>query len=527
MSDPVATHQICPKCGHDECYSIFEDGGGYCHSCQKGFPAPGGKVKMTFKEMAELTFDVRGYRGIDKDAVEFYGIQTGLDELGSEVTRVYPYPHMPKTRVLPKDFSQNKGFKNDHLFGMDKFNEGSSKVLTIVEGEDDVPSAYQMLGKKWPVVGMPGGSAKQILKNTKCKKFIESFETIVIATDGDDAGDKAAEIFSRTFPNRCYRVAMTKYKDPNEYIQAGASSDFLYAWINRKKYVPENIFNTPDQFIEILKGDKQSMYLPTGIKEFDEKGKGLFQGYWTLFQAPEGIGKTEFMRKLEYVILKEHPTVPIAVMHLEETKKRSLLGLASYFLEKDVTLQDTEIFVNDNGEEEIRYLPSYNGTPEAEVEEAIREFTERENFYQFTLGVDDDPESILDQIRYFSEVCGVRYIFFEPIQDLGYSRQDDSSLEQWLSSLSTKMARLCSELGVGVVSIAHENDDGQIRDCRMIGKRAGVVVRLERDQQSTDDEVKNTTTLTIIKNRPVGNTGYAGQLLFNPATFTLEEKTYD
>jgi hypothetical protein len=88
------------------------------------------------------------------------------------------------------------------------------------------------------------------------------------------------------------------------------------------------------------------------------------------------------------------------------------------------------------------------------------------------------------------------------------------------------MARLCSELGVGVISIAHENDDGQIRDCRMIGKRAGVVVKLERDKQAMDDEMRNTTALTILKNRPVGNTGFAGELMFDPATFTLEEKSY-
>lgn len=523
MSEPVDTHKSCPSCGHSGCLTIFEDGGWFCHSCG----STPKKNKSTPKvEEESIDLEIKEYRSIDKDVVEFYGILTGVVG-GKDFNRVYPYPHMPKTRVLPKDFTQNKGFKNNMLFGMDKFNAGSSKVLTIVEGEDDVPSAYQMLGKRYPVVGMAGGSAKQVLKNPMCREYIDAFETIVLATDSDDAGNAAAEVFSRTFPNKCYRVNMTKHKDPNDYLTNGDGSDFLYAWINRKKYVPENIFNTPEQFEKILKDDKGSMYLPTGIKDFDEKALGLFQGYWTLFQAPEGIGKTEFMRKLEYTILSEHPTVPIAVMHLEETKKRSLLGLASYVLKKDVTLQDTKVEINDEGEEEIVYLPSYKGVPEDEVMGAIHSFTERENFYQFTLGVDDDPESILDQIRYFSEVCGVKYVFFEPIQDLGYSRQDDSSLESWLSQLSTKMARLCSELGVGVISIAHENDDGQIRDCRMIGKRAGVVVKLERDKQAMDDEMRNTTALTILKNRPVGNTGFAGELMFDPSTFTLEEKSYD
>ena len=37
-------------------------------------------------------------------------------------------------------------------------------------------------------------------------------------------------------------------------------------------------------------------------------------------------------------------------------------------------------------------------------------------------------------------------------------------------------------------------------------------------------EELNTTKLLVTKNRPVGPTGYAGQLKFNTNTFTLEEK---
>ena len=519
----MKTHETCPECGHNECCTLFDDGGYYCHSC--GAKSKKGKKSMELP--SDLTLEHRGYRGISESVAKKLNILTGVDTTGKEVTRVYPYPHRPKVRVLPKDFSSNRGFTNDHLLGMDLFNAGSSKKITIVEGEDDWGSAYQMLGEKWPVVALPGaGTVNKVLKNPTCYNYLKSFDSIIIATDSDDAGQQSALSLSKAFPNKCYLVNMSKHKDPNDYLTSGDGSEFLYAWINSKKYVPDNIFNTTEQFFEIMRDDKGSMYIPTGIEDFDSKGLGLFQGYWTLFQAPEGIGKTEFMRMLEWNLLSNHPTIPIAVMHLEETKKRTLLGLASYALNKDVTLQDTEVITNAEGDEEIKYLPSYKGTPEDEVLKAIESFTERENFYQFTMGVDDDPATILEQIRYFSEVCGVKYVFFEPIQDLAYSRQDDATIEGWLSSLSTKLARLCSELGVGVVSIAHENDDGQIRDCRMIGKRAGVVVKLQRDTQTEDTDLGNQTTLTILKNRPVGNTGYAGVLQFNPDTFTLTEKVY-
>jgi twinkle protein len=180
-------------------------------------------------------------------------------------------------------------------------------------------------------------------------------------------------------------------------------------------------------------------------------------------------------------------------------------GLASYQLDKNVTRRDLI-------------------TNQTEVDDAIKLMTEKENLYQFTIGVDDDPNSILEQIRFLSQACGVHYIFFEPIQDLAYSRQGDESAEQFLSQLATKLARLSAELNVGIVTIAHENDDGAIRDSRMIGKRASVVIKLKRDKMADDADARNTTELLVIKNRPTGSTGYAGQLFFNSDTFTLSEK---
>ena len=525
--EPVSTHGKCPDCGGNGGLSTWANGATFCHTCEKRTGGTKHKEEFNYVSATDLVLKDYPMRGLDSDVEKFYGVKTGVNASGTPVTRVYPYPHRPKTRILPKDFSKNFGFTADHLFGMDKFNAGSSKALTITEGEEDAMAAYQMLGKKWPVVSLPSASSlKTVLQNKESYNYIKAFSTIVIATDNDEAGERTAELLKRAFPGRCYRVQMTKHKDASEYLTQKDSSDFLYAWINRQKYVPDNVFNRSDQFEAIIKDDKGSMYIPTGIADLDSRILGLMQGHFTVLTAPEGIGKTELMRYFEANLITKHPTVSFASMHSEESKKRSLLGLASYTLQKDVTLQDTETVINEDGEEEIVYLPSYKGTPEADVIAAIKSFTDRENFYQFTLSIDDDPMSILEQIRYFAEVCGCKYVFFEPIQDLGYARQSDSSLEQFLSELVTKLALLATELGIGIISIAHENDDGQIRDCRMIGKRASVVLKLSRDKHAETDDEKNTTKIIVEKNRPVGPTGYGGMLGFDPDTFTLSEKEY-
>lgn len=505
----MKTHQPCPDCGHDGCLTIFEDGGSYCHSCHTAKGGSGTKSSpepVTPEE--ELTFELKEYRGIDQDVVEFYGILTGITKDGKDFSRVYPYPHRPKTRILPKDFSRNAGFTNNKFFGMDKFNAGSSKVLTIVEGEDDVPSAYQMLGKKWPVVGIPGSSSpRQVLKDEESYNFVRAFDSIVIATDGDDAGQSAADAFSRAFPNKCYRVNMTKHNDPNDYLSNGDSSDFLYAWVNRQKYVPDNILNTTDQFLELYRDTPDHMYTPTGIEALDEKIMGVMRGHFTVLKAGTGIGKTEVMRLIEYNLLQQGE--PIAIWHLEETKLRSLLGLVSYEVMDNYTRKDL--------------IEAKGKTVEAE--EAIKSLTESEMLFQFFLRDGEGSDELIEQIRYFSEVCGVNYILVEPIQDIvaGFS---EASKEAMLADLSVRLSRLAAELNVAIVTIAHTNDDGDIKYCRMIGQRASIIISLERNKEAHDEDERNTTYLKVEKNRPCSLEGYAGTLFFDGGTFTLSEKVF-
>jgi replicative DNA helicase len=722
-----------------------------------------------------------------------------------------------------------ENFKSDELFGMDKFNAGCAKAVVITEGELDAMSAYQMLGDKVPCVSMPSATPSQKLFE-KCRDWLDSFEKIYVSFDSDMKAEPVAQKLANLFPNRVYAIPHDKYKDANEFLEAGAKESYRNAFQQARKYIPDNIFNTTEQFLSILHDDDDSSYTSTGIQSLDDVILGLMRGHFTVFQAPEGIGKqlpnstliptlggfrllgdievgetlfgedgvptkvtaitetqhgvscynivfsdgsqqiaggphrwgvyttdnkyevktteemysegvlrgegvakfsvpickpvqyeqkelpidpytlgmwlgdghsasqsifvgyddadtfeslfeverrsdektcinywvkgltfedlrvaglidnkhipvdyfhasvaqrlsllqgmmdsdgsvtgvgceyyssnrilaedfmelarslgykcrirekeaklygkscgltytvwflahgefevfkyprkqskvvycktfratrktirhiepvesvpsrcltvdndshlflcgehytvthnTEFMRYLEYSMLTTTDDVKIAICHMEEVKKRSLLGLASYALKKNVTRKDLI-------------------TNQTEVDQAIATISADERLYQFTLGVDEDPLEILERIRFLTEACGVHYIFFEPIQDLAYSRQGDESVEQFLSQLSTKLARLSAELNVGIVTIAHENDDGAIRDCRMIGKRASVVIKLERDKMAKDAESRNTTKLLVVKNRPTGSTGYAGQMFFDSETFTLSEK---
>jgi len=442
------------------------------------------------------------HRGIPPHINEFYGIATGYSTKGQEVYRAYPYPHATKIRVLPKDFTRNKGFANSHLFGMDKFNAGTSKHITVVEGEEDAASAYYMLGAKFPVVSLPSGTPSEIFFDN-VYKYLDSFQEIILAMENDETGNKAAEKLTSIFPGKVSRVSLTKHKDANAFLQAGDDKDFLFAWHNRKKYVPDYLYNTPDQFLDILHNEEMNEFIPTPFSDLNDKIKGLMLGHLTVLTGPEGQGKTEIMRAFEYEILKNHTDTRIGVLHMEESKKTTLISYACYALNKDVRDPD-------------------HAVPQADIDKSIKDLTASGSLYLLDFE-DDDPFAIFDKVRYLANVCGVKYIFIDPIQQLSYGKEKDLTEEQILSKVSVKLEKMANDLNVCIVLTSHVNDDGQTRSSRMIGKSASVRIDLNRDHLNDDEDVRNTTKLSVSKNRPVGKTGFGGMLKFNPKSFTVGE----
>ena len=516
------SHQPCPyeDCGSSDAFSYnTESMAGRCHSCERKYRF--NQEEKDDWEMPEqeqirpvptevLTPVYRSVRSISKETMEFFGVKTFLDSQGKEIKQDYPYPSGGiKTRFFPKEF-RAKNLKTDELFGMNLWNAGSGKIVTITEGELDAMSAYQMC--KNPKYGSAFVSLPSATPSNKLwanvTEWLKSFDKIILSIEHDDQGNAVAQRIANLFPNKVYRVQHDKYKDANEFLEAGARNEFYHAWYNTKKYTPENILNTPDQFLKLFNTSENHVYVETGIQDFDDLCMGLMQGHFTLFKAQTGIGKTEFMRYLEYHILKNYPEISIAAWHMEETKLRSLLGLVSYYSNKNLTRKD--LIEQEQAEEE--------------VQRAIVDITKDERLYQFFLNDEDDPLDILGHIRYLSQACGVRYVFFEPIQDIAANMAGDESKEQFLADLSVRLSKLAAELGVGIITIGHTNDDGAVKYCRMIEQRASVVVELQRDKMSEDADERNTTRLLVTKNRPVGPTGYAGQLSFDPASFTLKEK---
>jgi len=505
------THVPCPFCNSTDAFTYNTESGMFkCYSCEakpssKGGRCYDGKTLVPWHEQDNLIeeegysvtpYVPEKYRGIKGSVLEDHGAYFTKDPDGNETVH-YQYPNGTKHRTLPKSIKVSG--KMDAFFGQDEYNGG--RQITIVEGEEDRLSVIQIMGD-YPCVSVPSASpSKDFWHNAR--QYLSNFEKIVLSVDNDEAGDKLAEKIYRLFPGKTYRVNHGKYKDANEFLQQGEGGLYKTSWWNAQKIKPDNLRSSAEDFLKLYHDTPDYEYFPTGIEELDEKIMGIHKGAFTVILAPTGIGKTEFMRYLEYQALSTSDYA-IGICHLEETPLRSVLGLVSYHLGENLTRKDIV------EEKEA----------EALVEQAITELTKDEKLYQFQIKVDDTTDDLVEQIRFLVTAMGVDYIFLEPAQDIVSGNTTEK--ESLLTDMTNKLKRLAPEINVGIVVIAHANEDGDAKYCKSIVQGAAFEIVLDRDPDAEDKYERNRMHVRVgRKNRTGGGSGPAGALTFDMDTYML------
>ena len=504
------SHQRCvnPKCGSSDGFSFnSETGIFYCFVCQckpstlGGFCFDGKTIeKFSNKQEREEGIALEpyvkdNYRGIRKSILDQFGVYFTKHE-GKETVHFH-YPNGTiKHRQLPKYITTSGTL--DSFYGQDDYNGG--KFITITEGEEDRLSAIQMLGD-YPVVSAPNATpSKNFWINAR--QYLKNFEKIVLSVDNDEPGDAFVDRMYKSFPGKVYRVNHGKYKDANDFLQDNAAQEYKQAWYNAQKVKPDGLNNTSEDFLKVYDETPNYEFFKTNIKELDEKMLGIHKGAVTLVLAPTGIGKTEFFRYIMYQCYKDSD-YSFAFCHGEETELRSLLGLASYELQDNVTRKD---LVEQKGRDK-------------DVRRVLEDFGRSERLFQFKINLDAGVDDIIDDIRFMS-VMGVDYFFIEPIQD--FISGDTSTKENLLTDLINKMKRMAPELNVGIVLIAHANEDGDAKYCKSITQSAAYEIVLHRERDASDAEEANTTYVAVgRKNRTGGGSGPAGSLNFDFDSYTL------
>jgi len=453
-----------------------------------------------------FTYEYLPWRGITVATMRKFNIRTRINARGEPEAVGFEYSGGEAIKVRPlaeKKFFWTGEASRATLFGKEVFAAGQ-QTITLYEGEIDAASGYQILNM--PSVSVRSASAAM----GDCQKeyeYLNSFAKIYIAFDNDEAGKAAAAKVASLFDNRkVFLVKMSKFKDANEHLTNNASEEFKNAWYNAKRFIPDNILSSYSEIREALSEKSRDAIAEYPFAELQRMTYGIRPGELVLIKAPEGVGKTEIMRAIEYHVLGTTDE-NIGIIHLEERKSRSIQGLAGYYLGQPVHLPDSTASLE-------------------EVFDAYQKLTKRdERVHIYKHFGSDDTDVILSSIRFLVAVCGCKLIFLDHISIL-VSGSKLSDERQELDYLSTQFKMLAEELDFAMIFISHINDSGDTRGSRNISKVSDVVVAVDRDKLAPTEVERNTTYLTIEKNRPASMTGPAGMLYFNRETFLIEDVPY-
>ena len=496
--------EACPLCieeGRDNSQdnlAIYDDGHKFCYA---GHGLVEGN-KETFNPV-NFTYEYIPLRGINREALIKYQVKTKVDAEGKPVAIGFPYPNgAHKVRQLAeKSFYWAEGPQHEHgLFGSDKFPAGSHKYVTITEGELDALSLYQVVGS--PVVSVQ--SASSAMRDCIAERsWLNSFERVYIAFDNDIAGRDAARNVAKLFDyNKLFQIKFGPRKDANEYLSNGEGDTLRQLWWNAKRYQPDEIISHFDEFEKIL-SEPVRQGVPYPFPALNEMTYGMRTSESVLITAQEGVGKTELMHAIEYQLLKE-TDYAIGAIFLEEPKRRHLQAVAGLQLKRPVHLPDC-------------------GVTTDQVSAALREAVGvDERLHVYSHFGSDDPESLLDTIRFLVSARNCRFILLDHITMAvsGLAGEDE---RRALDYLSTRLEMMVKELDFGLIIVSHVNDNGQTRGSRYISKIADLRIDAQRDTGNPDFVTRNTTTLSISKNRFSGKTGLACKLLFDPETYSYSE----
>lgn len=560
----------CRKDGRDQSGTNFhyygEGNGGHCFSslCGKTLLSEDYKEEYGINEveLEEFEFvatefnddvhnklkentgvDSKGYRGIRADISRSLGVRYEYSTEDGSVTKTY-YPVTKgclekdikdsivgyKVRGHPKNFLPPVGKADNEcdLFMQWKF-KSHRGILALCCGEVDSMSAYQMLydahiksgnKDKYDEIAVvsgitgEGGMATQLRGHYE---WLTQFSKIIIIPDSDAAGKKATEQIAAVLPKGKAFVANLRLKDVNEYLEKGMEREFISDFWGHKAYTPDGIYASSDLFQDVLEqAYMKKISLPPFMSKVQDMLGGIVSGeIFTIF-GDTSIGKSLFVDSIVEHIITNEPQEVVGVMSLEADKAKYTTNLLARHL--GVNLNKME------GQERVDYLTRLD------IKEKVDTFLTREDgkpsFYVYdNRGV--DLEETKKRVYEMIKSLGVTTLCIDPYSDLtsSLSREEQDKFTIWLKSLTLEFPYLT----IIVVAHTRKRDTGtQVTDMDIIGssilaKSSAQTISLERNKLEECAIKRNTTTVTVQKNRPFQTTGIAQKLYFNPSTGRLED----
>ena len=525
----------CPTCasrGKDtskDNLAVYSDGQTHCFSCgthtREGSKEALGGVKVKKIDDSWLA-DYQGEffslpdRKLRAETLEKYRVKAEKDKEGNIIKHHYPFHNSKgemvgmKTRIVQskKFFGSGDTGKTNALFGQNLFAPGG-KYITVCEGELDAMAAYEMLGSKWSCVSVTNGA--NCIDNIKANmQYLDSFETVVIAFDNDEAGRDAAKMIAPILgPNKCKIVTFAKHKDACDYLINNDGKEFMHEWWEAKPYTVSGVASLEDMRNAMLQyRDTELIPLPDSFGNLNEMMRGgVARGELVSIIAHTSIGKTTILNELIY--------------HFS-TNTNEKIGC---------------FMVEDNIDETIRKVVSVHTGENMQLTKPNDLNVDRIMDNAIDIGFaskiqlhDDgggsiDLEEMFSKIRYFIKGLGCSVILVDPLHTAIKNLSNEN-----IEEVMDRFIKLCKETKATVILSTHTRkpDDGShphkiseydVKGSGAIPQACHTNILFSRDKLAEDDYERNATRIRVPKMRRTGQTGEAGWAYFNGKTGRLEK----
>ena len=457
-----------------------------------------------------------GPRNLDKKTCEKYGY--GFANWKGKEVQVASFEDDTGTVVAQKlRFLDSEGRKSFvtlgdsskiGLWGKQRMRP-DGRMLVITEGELDAMAVSQVFGNKYPVVSVPHGAqqARKYLK--KDLKWVQGFERVVLCFDEDEAGRKAVDACKDLIEPGKLRVARLPLKDPCDMLKARRGDELYRAIWDASKWTPDSLLHGD----ELLTKATERYVQEVGPYPYDDLNRltgGMRARELVMLTAGSGVGKSTLCNEMAAHCLSLGENV--AVLALEADPYRTTRGIYTAHANKPLIIE--------HGEHTVPL-----------VKAAHKEWGDK--LWVFDGFAWSDIDELCALLRYIAKGLDTRVIILDHVS-IVISAMDTDDERKAIDGLMTRLRKIVEECGILLFLVSHlkrpqgkGHEDGggvslsQLRGSAALAQLSDMVIGLERDQQTEDEDERHVSQLRVLKNRYTGRTGPAGKLKYNEETGRL------
>lgn len=505
----------CASCGSSDARHTYEDGHSWCFACSTydGAPGEGSKPQeerpSTASGLIDYEIQALPKRNINDETAKLWRV--GYGEHRGERCQVFSYVDSKGRVVAQKLKFAGKRFecvgesKKMGLYGSWLWRD-SGRMLVVTEGELDALSVSQIQSNRWPVVSIPNGAPNAAKAVAAASEWMEGFGRVVFLLDDDEVGRAAAlEAAAVLSPGKAYIATIQGFKDANEAIMAGQSKAVIDAIWGARQWRPDGLLSWDDAWQRVLERPNLTA-LPIPHSGLQEKIMGFRPGEITTLVGGAGTGKTTTCKEWAYTIAQ---TVKLGYVSLEESFETTALGLVSVAVSRPLHFGDAD------------------AAKAPDVQAAAALLRGRVVLYDHHGSIADD--NLLAKIRFMVKGEGCQVVVLDHLSIIVSGMDERNDERKTIDRLMTRLASLVQECRFHLLVVSHlsrqegkPHEEGRqvslshLRGSHGIAQLSHNVLALERDQQS--DTAADVTNVRVLKCRFTGRTGFAGTIVYDPAT---------